>query len=96
MGLFKGLLSLQGGLRCSETRPQRKNSLKDRTENKVQLRNAYALNVWRRVKMKLEGRDPDPGSKSTVPEQVCFGIFNFLSTRVAKSLQNIFINYYNQ
>lgn len=37
---------------------------------KGQQRNAYAVSVWRRVRMKLEGRDPDPGKKSTVQEQV--------------------------
>lgn len=37
---------------------------------KGQQRNAYAVNVWRRVKMKLEGRDPDSGRKCTVQEQV--------------------------
>lgn len=37
---------------------------------KGQQRNAYAVNVWRRVKMKLEGRDPDPGRKYTAQEQV--------------------------
>lgn len=37
---------------------------------KGQQRNAYAVGVWRRVRMKLEGRDPDPGKKSTVQEQV--------------------------
>lgn len=36
----------------------------------VQKCNAYAVSVWRRVRMKLEGRDPDPGRRSTVPEQV--------------------------
>lgn len=37
---------------------------------KGQQRNAYAVGVWRRVRMKLEGRDPDPGKKSSVQEQV--------------------------
>lgn len=36
----------------------------------MQERNAYALGVWRRVRMKLEGRDPDPGRRATVQEQV--------------------------
>lgn len=39
----------------------------------VQERNAYALGVWRRVRMKLEGRDPDPGRRATVQEQVSEG-----------------------
>ncbi|XP_059616266.1 serine/threonine-protein kinase Smg1 isoform X2 [Phlebotomus argentipes] len=36
----------------------------------LQKRNAYAVSVWRRIRMKLEGRDPDPARRSTVPEQV--------------------------
>lgn len=36
----------------------------------VQKCNTYAVSVWRRVRMKLEGRDPDPGRRSTVTEQV--------------------------
>jgi len=36
----------------------------------VQERNAYAVSVWRRVRMKLEGRDPDPIRRATVQEQV--------------------------
>jgi len=39
----------------------------------MQERNAYALGVWRRVRMKLEGRDPDPGRRATVQEQVSEG-----------------------
>ncbi|CAI6351779.1 unnamed protein product [Macrosiphum euphorbiae] len=40
------------------------------TGKAVQKCNAYAVSVWRRVRMKLEGRDPDPGRRSTVTEQV--------------------------
>lgn len=36
----------------------------------VQERNSYAVSVWKRVKMKLDGRDPDANRRSTVPEQV--------------------------
>ncbi|XP_050541278.1 serine/threonine-protein kinase SMG1 [Daktulosphaira vitifoliae] len=36
----------------------------------VQKCNAYAVSVWRRVRMKLEGRDPDVGRRSTITEQV--------------------------
>lgn len=36
----------------------------------VQERNSYAVSVWRRVKMKLDGRDPDPGKRFSVAEQV--------------------------
>jgi hypothetical protein len=43
---------------------------KQESTAKGQQRNAYAVNVWRRVKMKLEGRDPDPGRKYTSQEQV--------------------------
>lgn len=32
--------------------------------------NSYAVSVWRRVMMKLEGRDPDPAKRVTVEEQV--------------------------
>lgn len=35
-----------------------------------QKRNAYAVSVWRRIRMKLEGRDPDPNRRQTIPEQV--------------------------
>lgn len=43
------------------------------------VRNAYAISVWRKVKFKLEGRDPDPGIKNTVKHQVsCNSWFGFL------------------
>jgi len=45
----------------------------------VQERNAYALGVWRRVRMKLEGRDPDPGRRATVQEQVSKDYVNLFS-----------------
>lgn len=35
-----------------------------------QKRNAYAVSVWKRIRMKLEGRDPDPNRRSSVAEQV--------------------------
>ncbi|XP_058442712.1 serine/threonine-protein kinase Smg1 [Malaya genurostris] len=37
---------------------------------KEQKRNAYAVSVWRRIRMKLEGRDPDPNRRCTAQEQV--------------------------
>merc|ERR550534_46127 len=37
-----------------------------RTGRALQERNSYAVNVWRRVKLKLEGRDPDPSLKTSV------------------------------
>lgn len=39
---------------------------------KGQQRNSYAMGVWRRVRLKLEGRDPDPGRKYSIQEQVIF------------------------
>lgn len=36
----------------------------------VQERNTYATNVWKRVKMKLDGRDPESNKKSSISEQV--------------------------
>ncbi|KAJ1529376.1 hypothetical protein ONE63_006163 [Megalurothrips usitatus] len=42
------------------------------TGKAVQERNAYAMSVWKRVRMKLEGRDPDSARRSTVAEQVDF------------------------
>ncbi|XP_055371499.1 serine/threonine-protein kinase Smg1 [Condylostylus longicornis] len=35
-----------------------------------QKRNAYGVSVWRRIRMKLEGRDPDPNRRQTIAEQV--------------------------
>ena len=32
--------------------------------------NSYAVTVWRRVRMKLEGRDPDSTKRMTVEDQV--------------------------
>lgn len=39
-----------------------------------QKRNAYAVSVWKRIRMKLEGRDPDHNRRSSVAEQVDFVI----------------------
>ena len=36
----------------------------------LQQQNSYAVSVWRRVKAKLDGRDPDPAYRLSVPEQV--------------------------
>jgi len=36
----------------------------------VQERNSYAVSVWRRVKMKLDGRELDPSKKMSVTDQV--------------------------
>ena len=37
----------------------------------VQERNSYAVGVWRRVRVKLDGRDVDSNKRMTVAEQVC-------------------------
>lgn len=62
--------------------------VRDPTTGKaVQERNAYALNVWRRVRMKLEGRDPNSSRKYTTPEQVEYVI------REAQSSENLALLY---
>ncbi|XP_058794779.1 serine/threonine-protein kinase SMG1 [Phymastichus coffea] len=57
------------------------------TGKAVQERNAYALNVWRRVRMKLEGRDPNPNRKYSTAEQVEYVI------REAQSIENLALLY---
>ncbi|XP_014248245.1 serine/threonine-protein kinase SMG1 isoform X2 [Cimex lectularius] len=52
---------------CESPRKEKEKKPKRRG---MQERNAYAMNVWRRVKFKLEGRDPDPGVRSSVKQQV--------------------------
>ncbi|GIY22261.1 hypothetical protein CDAR_374792 [Caerostris darwini] len=44
------------------------------TGKAVQERNTYATNVWKRIKMKLDGKDPDPSKKASISEQVDFVI----------------------
>lgn len=39
---------------------------------RVEQRNAYAVAAWHKVRLKLEGRDPDPGVKYTAREQVTY------------------------
>eukprot|EP00118_Oscarella_pearsei_P002798 m.11633 g.11633 ORF g.11633 m.11633 type:complete len:3440 (+) comp23529_c0_seq1:72-10391(+) len=41
-----------------------------KTGKALQERNTFAVNVWRRVKAKLEGRDVDPNKRMSVAEQV--------------------------
>jgi len=36
----------------------------------VQERNSYAVGVWRRVRLKLDGRDVDSNKRMSVAEQV--------------------------
>ncbi|XP_057324226.1 serine/threonine-protein kinase SMG1 isoform X1 [Microplitis mediator] len=57
------------------------------TGKAVQERNVYALNVWRRVRMKLEGRDPNPSRKYTTAEQVEYVI------REAQNFDNLALLY---
>ncbi|GFS77770.1 hypothetical protein NPIL_425041 [Nephila pilipes] len=45
-----------------------------RTGKAVQERNTYATNVWKRIKMKLDGKDPDPSKKASIAEQIDFVI----------------------
>ncbi|XP_030839844.1 serine/threonine-protein kinase SMG1 isoform X2 [Strongylocentrotus purpuratus] len=45
-----------------------------RTGKIIQVRNTYAINVWRRVKGKLDGRDPEPSKRLAVTEQVDYVI----------------------
>lgn len=52
-----------------------------------QKRNAYAVSVWKRIRMKLEGRDPDPNRRCTVTEQIDFII------REARNPDNLAVLY---
>lgn len=45
-----------------------------------QKRNAYAVSVWRRIRMKLEGRDPDPTRRYSTAEQVDWMIREAMDT----------------
>ncbi|CAL1541344.1 unnamed protein product [Lymnaea stagnalis] len=58
-----------------------------KTGKAVQERNSYAVGVWRRVKMKLEGRDPDPNKRMSVAEQVDYII------KEAKNPDNLAVLY---
>ncbi len=44
----------------------------------LQEQNSYAVSVWRRVKAKLDGRDPDATYRLTVAEQVRYN-YDFVS-----------------
>ncbi|KAM6905670.1 serine/threonine-protein kinase SMG1 [Xenentodon cancila] len=55
--------------------PSPKRAVRDpKTGRAVQERNSYAVSVWKRVKVKLEGRDIDPNRRMSVSEQVDFVI----------------------
>ncbi|XP_017781881.1 PREDICTED: serine/threonine-protein kinase SMG1 [Nicrophorus vespilloides] len=67
--------------------PMRAPPSKQESMTKGQQRNAYAVSVWRRVRMKLSGKDPDPGRKYSIQEQVDYVI------REASSLDNLALLY---
>ena len=58
-----------------------------RTGRALQERNSYAVSVWRRVKLKLEGRDPDSLVKTSVADQVDWII------KEATSVENLALLY---
>lgn len=82
-GLYDALLSMDMDL-SEKSRPSllrqesvsmspcKKLVAKQSSIAKGQQRNSYAMGVWRRVRLKLEGRDPDPGRKYSIQEQVIF------------------------
>lgn len=39
-----------------------------------QKRNAYAVSVWKRIRLKLEGRDPDGNHRASVSDQIDYKI----------------------
>ncbi|KAL4241086.1 Serine/threonine-protein kinase smg1 [Mactra antiquata] len=72
------------------TTPVRKSekiSRDPKTGKAIQERNSYAVGVWRRVKMKLDGRDPDQNKRLSVAEQVDFVI------KDATNLDNLAVLY---
>ncbi|XP_052059400.1 serine/threonine-protein kinase SMG1-like isoform X1 [Mytilus californianus] len=79
-----GLLAKISG---SSTKRTDKVTRDPRTGKAIQERNSYAVSVWRRVKMKLDGRDPDPNKRFTVAEQVDFII------KDATNLDNLAVLY---
>ncbi|XP_055682842.1 serine/threonine-protein kinase Smg1 isoform X2 [Lutzomyia longipalpis] len=56
-------------------------------DQSLQKRNAYGVSVWRRIRLKLEGRDPEATRRSTVPEQVDWMI------REAMDIDNLSVLY---
>ncbi|OWF37806.1 serine/threonine-protein kinase SMG1-like [Mizuhopecten yessoensis] len=69
------------------TKKPEKLSRDPRTGKAIQERNSYAVSVWRRVKMKLDGRDPDINKRLSVAEQVDFVI------KEATNLDNLSVLY---
>ncbi|OAD60741.1 Serine/threonine-protein kinase SMG1 [Eufriesea mexicana] len=82
----KGKLMRQEGV-CYSPRKGIPPTRDPTTGKAVQERNAYALNVWHRVRMKLEGCDPQPTRKYTTAEQVEYVI------REAQSTDNLALLY---
>ncbi|XP_022908365.2 serine/threonine-protein kinase SMG1 [Onthophagus taurus] len=91
--IYEKLLNLEqqeNGGRVEQLRETRRDSQSKnvKQENtRGQQRNAYAVSVWRRVRQKLEGKDPDVGRKYTIQEQVEHVI------REATSLDNLALLY---
>jgi PI-3-kinase-related kinase SMG-1 len=57
------------------------------SNQKEQRKNVYAVSVWRRIRSKLEGRDPDSNKSSRVQEQVDWMI------REAQNQENLALLY---
>ena len=53
---------------------QRKSLTQNKLENNKQQRNKTAVIIKRRIKEKLEGRDPDAAVRKSVTDQVRFNI----------------------
>ncbi|KAL9873896.1 serine/threonine-protein kinase Smg1 isoform X2 [Glossina fuscipes] len=64
---------------CINLSPNRQMENSASSQISEQKRNAYAVSVWKRIRMKLDGRDPDPNRRSTVNEQVDFVIREAIS-----------------
>ena len=72
--IFENLIALvkdeqENGVRLEKSN-QTSTVQKQENLTRGEQKNAYAVGVWRRVRQKLEGRDPDPGRKCSVQEQV--------------------------
>ncbi|ETN65628.1 hypothetical protein AND_002597 [Anopheles darlingi] len=58
----------------TSTEPSGNRDKKDQRQGREQKRNTFAVSVWRRIRMKLEGRDPDPNRRCIISEQVSWMI----------------------
>ena len=68
--LFSSIIIKLKFLVESTSKKQEKVARDPRTGKAIQARNAYAVGVWRRVKMKLDGRDPDSNHRLSAADQV--------------------------